>query len=66
MDAGIVAAVGVQHGPLVEGHEIRVKAGQGDALVRQLALPLGANRLAESALASLMMGFQLFLSSKVI
>ena len=34
MDAGIVAAVGVQYGPLVEGPEIRVKAGQGDALVR--------------------------------
>ena len=46
MDAGIVAAVGVQHGPLVEGHEIRVKAGQGDALVRQPDL---AGRLAKSS-----------------
>ena len=44
MDAGIVAAVGVQHGPLVEGHEIRVKSGQGDALVRQPDL---AGRLAK-------------------
>lgn len=46
MDAGIVAAVGVQHGPLVEGHEIRVKSGQGDALVRQPDL---AGRLAKSS-----------------
>ena len=46
MDAGIVAAVGVQYGPLVEGHEIRVKAGQGDALVRQPDL---AGRLAKSS-----------------
>ena len=45
-DAGIVAAVGVQHGPLVEGHEIRVKSGQGDALVRQPDL---AGRLAKSS-----------------
>lgn len=41
MDAEIVAVVGVQHGPLVEGYEIRVKAGQDDALVCQLDLADG-------------------------